>query len=184
MLIEKIKAKANDDTISVIIEIPMNSDPVKYEMDKESGAIFVDRFMQTAMSYPCNYGFIPHTLSNDGDPVDVLVISHYPVIAGCVIKARPIGVLMMEDESGFDEKIIAVPVSKLDVTFDKVKTLDNLCPMLKERIKHFFEHYKDLEKGKWVKIVGWENEEKAMSLIDEGITRANDMNLVDAFTEL
>ena len=117
MLIEKIKAKVNDDTINVIIEIPMNSDPVKYEMDKESGAIFVDRFMQTAMSYPCNYGFIPHTLSNDGDPVDVLVLSHYPVIAGCVIKARPIGVLMMEDESGFDEKIIAQYFAEFRIFF-------------------------------------------------------------------
>lgn len=172
MLIEKIKAKVGDDEVNVIIEIPMNSDPVKYEMDKDSGAIFVDRFMQTAMFYPANYGFIPHTLSNDGDPVDVLVISHYSVVSGSVIKSRPVGVLMMEDESGMDEKIIAVPVSKLDITFDSVKDLDDLSPMLKKRIEHFFEHYKNLEKGKWVKIIGWDNAAKARSLIDEGISRA------------
>ena len=172
MLIEKVKAKVGDDEVHVIIEIPMNSDPIKYEMDKDSGAVFVDRFMQTAMFYPANYGFIPHTLSNDGDPVDVLVISHYPVISGSVIRSRPIAVLMMEDESGMDEKIIAVPVSKLDITFDSVKDLDDLSPMLTKRIEHFFEHYKDLEKGKWVKIIGWDNAEKAKSLIDEGISRA------------
>ncbi len=172
MLIEKIKAKEGEDAVNVIIEIPMNSDPVKYEIDKESGAVFVDRFMQTAMFYPANYGFIPHTLSNDGDPVDVLVISHYPVISGSVIRSRPIGVLMMEDESGMDEKIIAVPVSKLDITFDAIKNLDELSPMLKKRIEHFFEHYKNLEKGKWVKIIGWDDAAKAKSLIDEGISRA------------
>ena len=172
MLIEKIKAKVGDDAVNVIIEIPMNSDPVKYELDKDSGAVFVDRFMQTAMFYPANYGFIPHTLSNDGDPVDVLVVSHYPVISGSVIKSRPIGVLMMEDESGLDEKIIAVPISKLDITFDAIKNLDDLSPMLKKRIEHFFEHYKNLEKGKWVKIIGWDDAAKAKSLIDEGISRA------------
>jgi inorganic pyrophosphatase len=174
MIIEKIKAKVGEDEVNVIIEIPMNSDPVKYEMDKDSGAIFVDRFMQTAMFYPANYGFIPHTLSNDGDPVDVLVISHYPVLSGSIIRSRPVGVLMMEDESGMDEKIIAVPVSKLDITFDSIKDLDDLSPMLKKRIEHFFEHYKNLEKGKWVKIIAWDNAAKARSLIDEGISRARD----------
>jgi inorganic pyrophosphatase len=172
MLIEKIKAKASDDEIHVIIEIPMNNDPIKYEIDKDSGAIFVDRFMQAAMFYPANYGFIPHTLSEDGDPVDVLVVSHYPVISGSIIRSRPVAVLMMEDESGMDEKIIAVPVSKLDVTFDSVKDLNDLSLMLKKRIEHFFEHYKNLEKGKWVKIIGWDNAAKAKSLIDEGISRA------------
>jgi len=171
MLIEKIKAEAGTGEINVIIEISMNSDPVKYEVDKESGAMFVDRFMQTSMFYPCNYGFIPHTLSKDGDPVDVLVASHYPVISGCVIRSRPIGVLMMEDESGMDEKIIAVPVSKLDVTFDLIKDINDLCPMLKKRIVHFFEHYKDLEKGKWVKIIDWGDAKKAQELIKEGLER-------------
>lgn len=173
MWIEKIKPTLDNNEINVIIEIPMNSNPVKYEIDKESGAIFVDRFVQTAMFYPCNYGFIPHTLANDGDPVDVLVVSHYPVIPGCVIRSRPIGVLMMEDESGLDEKIIAVPVGKLDISFDAIKDLSDLCPMLTQRIKHFFEHYKDLEKGKWVKIKGWENTKKAEMLINEGIARIN-----------
>jgi inorganic pyrophosphatase len=171
MLVEKIKSKAAHEEINVIIEIPMQSNPVKYEMDKESGAIFVDRFMQTAMFYPGNYGFIPHSLSGDGDPVDVLVMSHYPVVPGCVIRSRPIGVLMMEDESGLDEKIIAVPSSKLDITFDSIKDLDDLCPMLRQRIVHFFEHYKNLEKGKWVKVIGWENAQKAKELINEGISR-------------
>ncbi len=173
MLVEKIKTTTGTGhkEIYVIIEIPMQGNSVKYEMDKDSGAIFVDRFMQTAMFYPCNYGFIPHTLSKDGDPVDVLVISHYPVIPGCVIRSRPIGVLMMEDESGLDEKIIAVPTSKVDITFESIKDLGDLCPMLKQRIVHFFEHYKDLEKGKWVKIVGWDNTQKAKELINEGISR-------------
>jgi inorganic pyrophosphatase len=167
----EIKTKEGSDELNVIIEIPMAANPVKYEMDKESGALFVDRFMQTAMFYPCNYGFVPHTLSDDGDPVDVLVVSHYPVIPGSIIRSRPIAVLMMEDESGKDEKIIAVPVSKLDITFETVKDLDDLCPMLKQRIVHFFEHYKDLEKGKWVKIIGWENAAKARELINEGMLR-------------
>ncbi|OZG32183.1 inorganic diphosphatase [Rickettsia endosymbiont of Culicoides newsteadi] len=173
MLVEKITTLANNsEEINVIIEIPMQSNPVKYEIDKKSGTLFVDRFMQTAMFYPGNYGFIPHTMSEDGDPVDVLVIAHYPVVPGCVIRSRPIGVLMMEDESGLDEKIIAVPSSKLDITFDSIKDLDDLCPMLRQRIVHFFEHYKDIEKGKWVKVIGWENAQKAKGLIDTGISRA------------
>jgi inorganic pyrophosphatase len=170
MFLDKIPAK-DGDAINVIIEIPMNSNPIKYEFDKESGAIFVDRFINTAMFYPCNYGFIPHTLSGDGDPVDVLVLSNYPVVPNCVIKSRPIGVLMMEDESGLDEKIIAVPISKLDKTFDNIHDLDHLNQMLKERIIHFFEHYKDLEKGKWVKVIGFEGASKAKNLIEEGIQR-------------
>lgn len=171
MDLKKIVACPNDGEINVVIEIPMNDNPVKYEFDKEAGAVFVDRFMQTAMFYPCNYGFVPHTLSKDGDPIDVLVVSHYPVLPACVIRARPIGVLMMEDESGFDEKIIAVPVQKLDVSFENVKTIDDLNPMFKRRITHFFEHYKDLENGKWVKIIGWENKEKAVSFINEALNR-------------
>jgi len=173
MFIDKIPAKTKDDDFNVIIEIPMNDVPVKYEFDKDSGAIMVDRFMQVAMSYPCNYGFIPHTLSDDGDPADVLVITQYPVVPGSVIKTRPVGVLIMEDESGMDEKILAVPISKLDVTFDSVKDIEDVSEMLLARIKHFFEHYKHLEKGKWVKIIGWKNAAKAKELIEEAIDRVN-----------
>lgn len=172
MFIDKISAKTKDGNFNVIIEIPMNSDPVKYEFDKDSGAILVDRFMQSAMFYPCNYGFIPHTLSDDGDPADVLVVAHYPIIPGAVIKVRPVGVLMMEDESGVDEKILAVPTSKIDITFDSIKNISDINPMLKDRITHFFEHYKKLEKGKWVKILGWEGAEKAGIIIEEAIARA------------
>lgn len=171
MFIDKIKSQESDNDINVIIEIPMNNDPVKYEFDKETGAIVVDRFVPTAMFYPCNYGFIPHTLSGDGDPVDVLVISNYPIIPGAVIRCRPVGVLLMEDESGIDEKIIAVPITKIDLSFENVKTIDDLNDILKKRISHFFEHYKDLEKGKWVKIKGFESADKAWSLIKAGINR-------------
>ena len=171
MQIDKIIAGNLPDEINVVIEIPMNDNPVKYDIDKESGAIFVDRFIQVAMFYPCNYGFIPHTLSGDGDPVDVLVLSNYPVIPGSVMKCRPVGVLMMEDESGVDEKIIAVPIDKVDISFSNVKDNNDVNNDVKLRIKHFFEHYKDLEKGKWVKILGWEDIKKAKSLIEEGVKR-------------
>lgn len=172
MNIDKIKIGKNPpEDVNVIIEIPMNSDPVKYELDKESAAIFVDRFMQTSMRYPCNYGFVPHTLSEDGDPIDVLVVSNYPVVPGSVINARPIGVLMMEDESGKDEKVIAVPSTKIDVTFDKVKSIEDLDEMLLERIKNFFEHYKDLDKNKWVKVQGFEGTSKAKEMVKEAIRR-------------
>ena len=171
MQIDKIIAGNLPDEINVVIEIPMNDNPVKYEIDKESGAIFVDRFIQVAMFYPCNYGFIPHTLSGDGDPVDVLVLSNYPVIPGAVMKCKPVGVLMMEDESGVDEKIIAVPIDKVDISFSNVKDINDVNNDVKLRIKHFFEHYKDLEKGKWVKILGWEDIKKAKSLIEEGVKR-------------
>lgn len=173
MFIDKISAKTKDGAFNVIIEISMNDNPVKYEFDKEIGAIVVDRFMQTSMSYPCNYGFIPHTLSDDGDPADVLVMAHYPIIPGAIIKVRPVGVLMMEDESGVDEKILAVPVSKIDITFDHIKDINDVPVMIKDRINHFFENYKKLEKGKWVKIIGWENAQKAVNVIEEAITRAN-----------
>ena len=171
MQIDKIIAGNLPDEINVVIEIPMNDNPVKYEIDKESGAIFVDRFIQVAMFYPCNYGFIPHTLSGDGDPVDVLVLSNYPVIPGAVMKCRPVGVLMIEDESGVDEKIIAVPIDKVDISFSNVKDINDVNNDVKLRIKHFFEHYKDLEKDKWVKILGWEDIKKAKSLIEEGVKR-------------
>jgi inorganic pyrophosphatase len=127
--------------------------------------------MQTTMRYPCNYGFVPHTLSEDGDPIDVLVVSHYPIVPGAVINARPIGVLLMEDESGQDEKIIAVPSSKIDISFDKIKSVEELDQIFLQRIKHFFEHYKDLEPGKWVKVQGWDNAAKARELIIEAIKR-------------
>ncbi len=171
MFIDRIPAKTKDGNFNVIIEISANSSPVKYEFDKDSGAIMVDRFMQVAMSYPCNYGFIPHSLSGDGDPADVLVMSQYPVIAGAVITVRPVGVLLMEDESGIDEKILAVPISKLDVSYNDIKDIDDVPAVMKERIMHFFENYKKLEKNKWVKIVGWDNSDKARTLIEEAINR-------------
>jgi len=158
--------------VNVIIEVPMNADPVKYEFDKESGAIFVDRFIATPMFYPCNYGFIPNTLSDDGDPCDVLVVSDFPVIPGAVIAVKPVGVLIMEDEKGMDEKIIAVPAKKLNSQFEAVESCKELPENLINKIKHFFEHYKDLEKGKWVKVTGFEDAAKARQLIQEGIDRA------------
>lgn len=141
--------------INVIIEIPANSDPVKYEVDKDSGALFVDRFLNTAMFYPCNYGYVPQTLSDDGDPVDVLVVTPTPLIGGSVIKARPIGLLKMMDEKGEDAKVLAVPVSKLSSLYDHVKSHEDMPQSLLATIRHFFEHYKDLEQGKWVKVEGW-----------------------------
>lgn len=157
------------DEINVVIEVPMNSAPVKYEFDKESGAIYVDRFVHTCMFYPCNYGFVPQTLSGDGDPVDVLVVSKLPVISGAVLKSRPIGVLMMEDESGIDEKILAVPVSKLEKYFDNINSYKDLPEILINQIAHFFEHYKDLEKGKWVKVKEWKDADFAKEIISQGI---------------
>lgn len=141
--------------INVIIEIPSHSDPVKYEVDKETGAMFVDRFMNTAMYYPCNYGYVPHTLSEDGDPVDVLVISPHALISGSVIRCRPVGMLKMTDESGVDAKVLAVPADKLSVLHRHVKEPDDLPKLLLDQISHFFAHYKDLEPNKWVKVEGW-----------------------------
>ena len=173
MQIEKLTTGKNvPEEINVIIEISMDSSPVKYEFDKESGVIFVDRFIPVSMVYPCNYGFVPHTLSGDGDPIDVLVLSPYPVIPGSVIKCRPVGVLLMEDESGEDEKILAVPITKLDISMEKINEAEDLNPALLHKITHFFEHYKDLEKGKWVKILGWGNAKKAKELINEAADRA------------
>jgi inorganic pyrophosphatase len=169
MNIEKIGAgKLAPEEVNVVIEVPMGSDPVKYEFDKDSGAIMVDRFVQTSMFYPCNYGFVPCTLSKDGDPVDVLVVANCPIIPGAVIKVRPIGVLMMEDESGMDEKILAVPTVKLDPYFANIKSYKDLPEVFINRIKHFFENYKALEKGKWVKVGGWEDENAAKAIIQEG----------------
>jgi inorganic pyrophosphatase len=159
--------------INVIIEIPANADPIKYEIDKDSGAVFVDRFMATPMFYPCNYGYVNNTLSPDGDPVDVLVPAPYPLIPGSVIKCRPVGVLKMTDESGEDAKVVAVPVSKLTKIYDDVKDVEDLPELLKGQIKHFFERYKELEAGKWVKVEGWENAEVAKAEIQAAYDAAN-----------
>lgn len=158
--------------VNVIIEVPMGSEPIKYELDKDSGAVFVDRFLHTAMTYPCNYGFIPHTLSEDGDPTDVLVVGRRPLMPGCVVGARPVGVLLMEDDKGPDEKILAVPSHRLHPFFDNVEEYTDLPEILLEQIKHFFEHYKDLEKGKFVKVTGWADKAKAQELIHAAIARA------------
>ncbi len=162
------------DEINVIIEIPSHSDPVKYEVDKETGAMFVDRFMSTAMHYPCNYGYIPNTLSKDGDPVDVLVVTPVPLIAGSVIQCRPVGVLKMTDESGDDAKVLAVPINKLCQSFRNAKTIDDMQPVLLDQIAHFFEHYKDLEEGKWVRVDGWESIEAAKKEIMDSVAMYKD----------
>lgn len=160
------------DDIYVVIEIPANASPIKYEVDKDTGAVFVDRFMATAMFYPCNYGYINHTLSLDGDPVDVLVPTPYPLQPGAVIRCRPVGVLKMTDESGVDAKLVAVPHTKLTKEYDHIKDIDDLPELLKSQIKHFFEQYKALEKGKWVKVDGWENVDSARKEILESFERA------------
>lgn len=157
--------------VNVIIEIPMHSDPVKYEVDKETGALFVDRFMSTAMYYPANYGYVPQTLSQDGDPVDVLVVAPTPLVSGSVVRSRPVGVLKMTDESGIDAKIIAVPVTKLCKAYQDVETLDDLPQGLLQAITHFFEHYKDLEEGKWVKVDGFDGPDAARQEIEDSIER-------------
>lgn len=173
MNLDKIPlGRAIPDDMNVIIEVPMGSEPIKYELDKDSGAIFVDRFLHTAMTYPCNYGFIPHTLSEDGDPVDVLVVGRRPLMPGCVVGARPVGVLLMEDDKGMDEKILAVPAKRLHPFWDDVEEYTDLPHILLDQIKHFFEHYKDLEKGKWVRVIGWADRAKAIELIHAGIKNA------------
>lgn len=160
------------DEINVIIEIPANSDPIKYEVDKDTGAIFVDRFMATPMFYPCNYGYVNNTLSLDGDPVDVLVPTPYPLLSGSVIRCRPIGVLKMSDESGEDAKVVAVPVSKLTKVYDNVNEIEDLPELLRNQIQHFFERYKELEPGKWVKVDGWADAAAAKEEIQSSLDRA------------
>ena len=160
------------DEINVLIENPMGGVPVKYELDKESGVMFVDRFLHTAMYYPGNYGFIPHTLSEDGDPVDVLVIGNVPVVPGAMVACRPVGVLLMEDDKGLDEKVIAVPVARLFPYHDNVVEYTDIRPILRDQIEHFFAHYKDLEKNKWVKLNGWKDAATAKSMILSGVERA------------
>lgn len=158
--------------VNVIIEVPLGSDPVKYEFDKASGAIYVDRFLHTAMFYPANYGFVPHTLSGDGDPADVLVVGRVPVVPGAVVRSRPVGVLLMEDESGPDEKILAVPIDRLHPYYTDVASYRDLPQILLSQISHFFAHYKDLESGKWARVIGWDDADEASRLIEEAIARA------------
>jgi inorganic pyrophosphatase len=158
--------------VNVIIEVPVGGQPIKYEMDKDAGTLVVDRFLYTPMTYPGNYGFVPHTLSDDGDPIDVLVCNTRPLIPGCVINVRPIGVLIMEDNAGQDEKIIAVPSTHLTKRYEGVNDYTDMPEITLQQIEHFFEHYKDLEPGKWVKIGGWRNAEIARKLIVEAIERA------------
>jgi inorganic pyrophosphatase len=163
------KSLPND--FNVIIEIPAHADPVKYEVDKESGAIFVDRFMGTSMHYPCNYGYIPHTIAGDGDPVDVLVVTQFALPPGVVVRCRPVGMLAMTDEAGADAKVLAVPVDKLTPMYRNVESPRDLPQITLDQISHFFEHYKDLEPGKFVKIQGWFGQEEAKKEIMEGVAR-------------
>jgi inorganic pyrophosphatase len=174
MSLDNVTPGANvPDAFNVIIEIPMNADPIKYEVDKASGAMFVDRFMTTAMHYPTNYGYVPKTLSGDGDPVDVLVITPYPLYPGVVVPCRPIGILMMEDEAGVDGKVLAVPTDKILPMYTHWQKIEDVNKMRLNAIAHFFEHYKDLEKNKWVKILGWEGLDSAKKEIMDGIANYN-----------
>jgi inorganic pyrophosphatase len=161
---------------NVIIEIPMNSDPIKYEVDKKTRAIFVDRFMSTSMHYPCNYGYVPKTIADDGDPVDVLVITPFPLIPGVVVSCRPIGVLKMDDEAGGDAKLLAVPEDRILPIYTHWQKPEDMNPLRLKAIQHFFEHYKDLEAGKWVKVQGWEGPDSARQEILEGVRRFNQEN--------
>ena len=158
--------------INVVVEVPVGGEPIKYEMDKASGTLFVDRFLYTPMRYPGNYGFVPHTLSADGDPIDVLVCNTRAIVPGAVINCRPVGVLVMEDDAGGDEKVIAVPSVKLTRRYERVRNYTDLPDITMQQIQHFFEHYKDLEKGKWVKVLRWGDADDARRLIVEGIERA------------
>lgn len=170
MRIDAIKTGKNPpDDVNVIVEVPVGGHPIKYEMDKEAGALVVDRFLYTPMTYPGNYGFVPHTLSEDGDPIDVLICNTRPLVPGCIIAVRPIGVMVMEDDGGKDEKIIAVPVPKLTRRYDKIENYTDLPEITLKQIEHFFEHYKDLEAGKWVKVKGWEGPEAAKAEVVNGI---------------
>src|SRR6202007_1292061 len=170
MSLDKVSPGKNvPDAFNVIIEIPMNADPVKYEVDKESGAIFVDRFLATAMHYPCNYGYVPPPLSDDGDPLDALVITPFPLQHGVVVRCRPLGVLDMQDEAGGDQKLLAVPIDKILPWYKHWRSPDDIAPERLAQIRHFFEHYKNLEPGKWVKIVGWQGPERARVLLTEAV---------------
>jgi inorganic pyrophosphatase len=158
--------------VNVIVEVPVGGEPIKYEMDKDAGTLVVDRFLYTSMRYPGNYGFIPHTLSDDGDPCDVLIANQRAIMPGAIISVRPVGVLKMQDEAGGDEKIIAVPVPKLTRRYEDVWNYTDLPDIAHQRIEHFFVHYKDLEPGKWTKVLGWGDADEAKQLINDGIERA------------
>lgn len=173
MNIDSIPAGKNPpEDINVIIEVPVGGEPIKYEMDKDSGALFVDRFLYTSMRYPGNYGFVPHTLSDDGDPIDILVANTRAITPGAVINCRAVGVLIMSDEAGEDEKVIAVPSSKLTRRYESVANYDDLPKITLEQIEHFFAHYKDLEKDKWVKVERWGDADEAKTLIAQALERA------------
>lgn len=161
--------------VNVIVEIPSHADPIKYEIDKDTGTVFVDRFMGTSMSYPCNYGYVPMTISGDGDPVDVLVVAPFALIPGVVIRCRPVGVLRMQDEAGEDSKVLAVPIAKISPLYEKVETFEDLPSLLLRQIEHFFSHYKDLEVGKWVKVLGWEGPDAAKQEIWAGVRAYREM---------
>ena len=172
MQLDQVSVGANPPyEVNVIVEVPIGGEPIKYELDKASGILVVDRFLYTSMRYPGNYGFIPHTLSEDGDPCDVLVVNTRAITPGAMMSVRPIGALFMEDEAGPDEKILAVPSSKLTRRYDAVKSYADLPEITVQQVQHFFEHYKDLEKGKWVTITKWEGPQGAAKLIQEGIAR-------------
>ena len=174
MRIDKIAIGRNaPHDVNVIVEVPVGGEPIKYELDKDAGTLVVDRFLYTAMRYPGNYGFIPHTLSGDGDPVDVLIANSRAIAPGAVISVRPVGVLLMEDNAGMDEKIVAVPSQHISQRFDTIANVSDLPEITVRQIEHFFAHYKDLEPGKWVKIVRWGDAEEARKLVVEGIERAN-----------
>ncbi len=167
--------------VNVVIEIPMNADPIKYEVDKETGTLWVDRFMGTAMHYPCNYGYIPSTIADDGDPVDVLVVSQFALPPGVVVRCRPIGMLKMTDEAGDDAKLLAVPVDKLTPMYSSIKRPQDFPQVMLDQISHFFEHYKDLEPGKFVKVSGWVGIEEAKGEIDAGVKRYEEAQEKPAF---
>lgn len=182
MSLERVNAGRDvPNDFNVIIEIPMRGEPVKYEVDKETGAMFVDRFMATAMHYPCNYGYVPRTLSKDGDPLDVLVITPIALIPGSVVRCRPVGVLKMEDEAGDDSKVLAVPIDKLWPEYHTIETPRDLPETMLAQITHFFEHYKDLERGKWVKVGGWLGPEEAKREILEAVDSYKNAAIKPAF---
>ena len=178
MRIDLIPAGDNPpESLNVLIEVPIGGEPVKYEFDKASGALFVDRFLHTPMRYPANYGFVPHTLGEDGDPLDALVVARTPIVAGAVVKCRPIGVLLMEDDAGGDEKLLCVPVNKTFPYYADVVTYKDMPPIVLQQIEHFFTHYKDLEPGKWAKLNGWGDEAEAKRIIMECVERAKEKGI-------
>lgn len=175
MDINKIPAGNNvPDEINVLIEVPLRSDPIKYEFDKESGAIFVDRYLYTSMFYPCNYGFVPNTLYDDGDPIDVLVVGRMPLVPGCIVECRPIGVLELTDDGGQDEKILAVPIPRISQLYDKVLNYTDMQEIELQRIEHFFEHYKDLEPNKWARVGEWRDAKEAKDIVLRSIQMYKD----------